>query len=180
MPKIEIELNELLYQNFLIQICKICDEIYLREGKIVDLTFKEKERLALKAFNFLANSLEDVSQDKFHYFVHRKKFKEFCRIVKEKLEKDTFSKNFILAHISEGKLKKENFIKYLTIAILKILKMEERNFEVFEINKEILRLASIVAPIVNFSEILKREIKKGNVKIWKRKENAEELLRYIG
>ena len=177
MQEIEIELNELIYQNFLIEICKICDEIYLKEKKFVDLTFEEKENLAIEAFEFLAQILDDISNGKKYYFINKKKFRDFCIAINKKIEEDLFCKYYILHSIRVGKLSK-NFGKYLTIAVLMVLKKKGQPFEISKISKEILRIAAIISPLVNFGEMLRKEIKKGNAKI--RKGSAEELLRYIG
>ena len=179
MPKIEIELNELIYQNFLIEICRICDEIYSKEKKVVDLNFKEKEKLALEAFEFLAQLLDEVYKSKKYFFVNRKKFRDFCISIEKKIENDLFCKYYVLKSISQGKLDK-NFQKHLTISVLKVMKKKNVKFEISEIDKDILRTAVVIAPLVNFAEILRKEIKKGNAKIWREKETAEELLRYIG
>jgi hypothetical protein len=179
VEKLEIELNQLIYQNFLIEICRICDEIYLREQRVVDLTFSEKEELAYQAFEFLAQLLEEASKLKKDFFVNRKKFGVFCKVVNKMTHDDLFCKYYLFDSILKGKLDK-NFRKHLAIAVLKVLEKSEKSFDTRNIDKNVLRVAVIISPLVRFSEILKREIKRGNAKIYKKNETAEELLKYIG
>lgn len=180
MEKFEIELNQLIYQNFLIEICRICDEVYLREGKVVDLTFPEKEELARQVFEFLAQLLEEASKLKKYFFVNRRKFGLFCRVVDEMSKRDLFCRYFLLDSVSKGKLGKD-FRKHLTIAVLKVLEKSGKDFDVRNIDKSVLRIAAVISPLVRFSQILKREIKRGKAKIYRKDERAaEELLRYIG
>ena len=154
-------LSEYVYQSFLIEICKVCDEIYLRERKIVKLTFKEKEELARFSFEFLANILKEISNGNgFEYLVNKKKYLQFLNFVKKKYKEDLFVKYFLLHHISEGKLNQKNFLHFFTIAILKLLKQFEEELEIKKVNLKLLRIAAIVAPLINFSNILKKEIKK--------------------
>jgi hypothetical protein len=162
MKNTESILSEYVYQTFLIEICKVCDEIYLREKKVIDLTFREKEELAQISFEFLADILKEVSKGNcFEYLVNKKKYLQFLKFAKKKYKEDLFVKYFLLHHISEGKLSQRNFLHFFTTALLKVLKYLEEELEIKSVNPKILRIAAIVTPLINFSNILKMEMKKG-------------------
>ena len=188
----DVNIEDFLFQKFLLQICKICDDIYFFEGKMIKIPFEEKERMAEEMLTFIAhalNSLEKGSLVKLKKKPKdfRKKFKELTKAVEKKAGKDRFTRFVLLDHIMQRKIRVKKISDNLTLSIIALLtKDTPMNFEEIErrvkkIEPFFLRVAALICPFVELYDDLKKKIEEEGIEIKVLKEKVEkETLSYIG
>ena len=188
----EIALEDFLYQKFLLEICKTCDDIYFTKRKVVKIPFDEKQRMAEEMLEFVAFALNNLKTSLIKIKNKPKDFEErFLKLAKflnKKASRDDFINFVLLRYILQGKVQASKIPSSLAKAAFVLLsKGEKEDFKNLEkrvrkIKIFTLRVAALVCPFVELYEKLREEVKKGNIKIKKvlrKKKIDEEALRYI-
>ena len=189
----DVTIEDLLYQKFLLQICKICDDIYFTEKKILEIPFDEKERMAEEMLEFVAYSLNNLKSSlvrvKKKPRDFDKKLEKFSKILSKKADEDKFVKFVLLKYILERRVEVKKIPSNMALATLALLTKDKR-VTLKELSKEIrrikpftLRVAALISPFIELYKKLQDEVRGGKVDldtILKEGKIDKETLRYIG
>lgn len=188
----DLSIEDFLYQKFLLQICKICDDIYSEEKRPVGIPFIEKQRMAEEMLDFIGYALNNLKGSLLKIEKPKdwnKKLKEFTKSLSNKAERDRFSKFVLFNYILEKKVPVKRVPSCLAFATLVLLaKGEPLNFEKLEekvkrVKPFTVRIAALISPFIDLHGKLQKEIKKGNIKlerVLRKGKIDKEALRYIG
>jgi len=188
----DVNIEDFLFQKFLLQICKICDDIYFFEGKMIKIPFEEKERMAEEMLTFIAHALNNLEKGSLIRLKKKprnfkKKLKELSKAIEKRAGKDRFTRFVLLDYIIGRKIQVKKISDNLTLSILALLtKDTPMNFE--EIEKRVkkiepffLRVAALICPFVELYDDLRKKIEEEGIEIKVLKEKVEkETLSYIG
>jgi len=188
----DVNIEDFLFQKFLLQICKICDDIYFFEGKMIKIPFEEKERMAEEMLTFIAHALNNLEKGSLIKLKKKprnfkKKLKELSKAIEKRAGKDRFTRFVLLDYIMGRKIQVKKISDNLTLSIMALLtKDTPMNFEEIEkrvkrIEPFLLRVAALICPFVELYDDLKKKIEEEGIEIKVLKEKVEkETLSYIG
>lgn len=188
----DIKIEDFLYQKFLLQICKVCDDIHFFEGKALKISFEEKERMAEEMLTFVAHALNNLEKGSLLRIKKKpkdfkKRLEDLSRAVEKKVGKDRFTRFVLLDYIMERKVKLKKITDNLTLSIIALLtkdnpmKFEEVEKKVRKVKPFTLRVAALVCPFVELYDELKRKIREEGLELEIVKEKVErDTLSYIG
>jgi len=153
-----LDIGEILYQKFLLDIYRHCDKMGL-----VNIPSEEKEEMAADMVDFVANVIKSLESRKPLIKLEKRdvrKLKILSRIVSDRVRQDEFSKSVINYYVSSKKLRQKEIDSYLTIAAIVILS-KGRKTDIRSLEKKIkqakpylFRVASLLSPAALLHEKL--------------------------
>lgn len=191
----EIEFNispdELVFQKILLDIYKICDEIYFRENKKIDMPPNQKEKVANEVMDFLEYILGNMGTPllRFKKKPAKKEMNELFNTLSQKIEKDVFSKYLLSRYVADKKIKPKNMPNYLTVSALILLSkgkpvdLTRAKKRMERIKPIMVRVACLISPFIELHEKIQKEIEKGEItveKVLKKGKIDQKTLSYIG
>jgi hypothetical protein len=152
------DVNEVLYQKFLLDIYRHCDKLDLN-----GISVEEKEKMALEMVDFVGKVINSLESKKPLIEIQKKDaraIKKISRFILEKAENDDFSRSVLKYYVSKKKIRQSEIDSYLTTAALAIMsrggktdlkKIESR---IKNAKPYLFRVASLLSPAVRLHEKL--------------------------
>jgi len=146
-----LDVNEVLYQKFLLDIYRHCDKLSLK------VSVAEKEKMALEMVEFVGSVIKSLEKNKPILEIaknDRKAFRKMSKFIAKQVREDSFASSVLKYYVSQKKIRNEDIDSCLATAAIAVMskgrKADMRKLEpkIRSAKPYIFRVASLLSPAV--------------------------------